>query len=550
MYYHIYLYHGNKFNYHCVITWTLQNGQTLGQFFELLYLPWNKKLLILPIWVHMANKPWCIIKMPFKVQMLVIGRKLWMMKLTCSPNMALGNSNCYQKAERQSVAVGHTQSKLAQKVKSPDTKLGYVHRDTCRSLVLISMIHMHQLFVSTPFMPYSIWWHLTVGIKVKMMSLAHSWIVTEVIYMWQPKGYDDGTGHVMWLIHSLYGLKQAVHYWNKYMDRELTVKIDFSQIPSDAATYVHKHTNGNIIILAIHVDNVMGFKLIKDRDLHTITINHSCYIDAILCRFNMAECDPVDTPMVPNKTLSKFDCPTNDNKKQVMSTWPYQELIGALIWLSITSCQDISFMATHLAKFNSNPGYTHWTATKCILHYLKGTRHRHPTLGLNSDSNATKLVMYTDSDWGHDEDNQWSVTEYVTFLGDSPFSWCSKQQSTVAGSSTEGEYMALSLTGHQGLWLCQLLYDLGLNLFKTPTLILMDNQGALDLSKDNQHHQHTKHIDIMHHFIHNVSKTIHSMLFTSQETRTRLMGSQNHSWRINTRKCLTDWDSFHIEGVC
>ena len=29
----------------------------------------------------------------------------------------------------------------------------------------------------------------------------------------------------------------------------------------------------------------------------------------------------------------------------------------------------------------------------------------------------------------------------------------------------------------------------------------MDNQGALDLSKDNWHHQHTKHIDIMHHFI-------------------------------------------------
>ena len=62
------------------------------------YLPWNRKLLILPIWLHMANKPQCIIEMPFKVQMLVIGRKLWTMKLTCSPNMALGNSNHYRKA--------------------------------------------------------------------------------------------------------------------------------------------------------------------------------------------------------------------------------------------------------------------------------------------------------------------------------------------------------------------------------------------------------------------------------------------------------------------
>ena len=38
MYYHIYLYHGIKYNYYCVITQTLQNGQTLGQFFELLYV--------------------------------------------------------------------------------------------------------------------------------------------------------------------------------------------------------------------------------------------------------------------------------------------------------------------------------------------------------------------------------------------------------------------------------------------------------------------------------------------------------------------------------
>ena len=33
MYYHIY---GNKYTHYCVLTQPLQNGQTLGQFFELL----------------------------------------------------------------------------------------------------------------------------------------------------------------------------------------------------------------------------------------------------------------------------------------------------------------------------------------------------------------------------------------------------------------------------------------------------------------------------------------------------------------------------------
>ena len=45
MYYHIYLYHGSKYNYYCVITQTLQNGQTLGQFFELLYSPLDNSSL-------------------------------------------------------------------------------------------------------------------------------------------------------------------------------------------------------------------------------------------------------------------------------------------------------------------------------------------------------------------------------------------------------------------------------------------------------------------------------------------------------------------------
>ena len=36
IYYHIYLCHGNNYNQHCVITQTLQIGQTSGLFFELL----------------------------------------------------------------------------------------------------------------------------------------------------------------------------------------------------------------------------------------------------------------------------------------------------------------------------------------------------------------------------------------------------------------------------------------------------------------------------------------------------------------------------------
>ena len=38
VYYKIHLFQSNTFVYHCVINQTLQNGQTLGQFFEPLYI--------------------------------------------------------------------------------------------------------------------------------------------------------------------------------------------------------------------------------------------------------------------------------------------------------------------------------------------------------------------------------------------------------------------------------------------------------------------------------------------------------------------------------
>ena len=314
------------------------------------------------------------------------------------------------------------------------------------------------------------------------------------------------------------------------MHHKLTTAITFSTITSDAAIYVHKQTN-NIVILAIHVDNVMsfrnsvaglwdahlqlhkifdlteedpnwimGFKPVEDWAEHTILIDHSPYIDAILCQFNMLECDPIDTPMDTNRTLSKLDGPVNNAEKQAMSEHPYWELIGTPIWISVTSCPHISFVAMHLVKFNVNPGDAHWRTKKWAGRYLKGTQHQQLTLVLGL-GNATEPVLYTELDWGCDEDNYCSMSGYVTFPGDSAFSWCSKQQPTVTRSSTEGEYMAHSLTGWQRLWLPHVLYGLGLNLLDLPTSIFIDNWGAIDLSKDNWHHQQTKHIDIQHHFI-------------------------------------------------
>ena len=351
----------------------------------------------------------------------------------------------------------------------------------------------------------------------------------EEIFMRQPEGYKDGTNQVVKLLRSLYGLKQAAQVWNKLLHKEL-VAAGYLQLISDSAVYIHKADH--ITILVIHVNNIisfrsgksslddaraklhwifkmkeedpnwlMGFKLIENRNEGTIAIDHSLYIDTILQRFSMENCNPTHTPLDPGTLLSTDDCPTTKDKKAAMMNIPYHELIGALTWIAIVSRPDIAFATTYLAWFNANPGPTHWKAAKHVLQYLNGTKQHYLTLGLQF-GNSNELTVFADSDWGRDIINQCSVSGYVFMLGDSVILWKAKHQPTVAASSTEAEYMSVSQTACQGPWIRRLLIELGLNHIELdPTTVFLDNRGTIDLSKESRHHDHTKHIDIQHHFI-------------------------------------------------
>ena len=79
-------------------------------------------------------------------------------------------------------------------------------------------------------------------------------------------------------------------------------------------------------------------------------------------------------------------------------------------------------------------------------------------------------------------------------------SWRSKKQSCVALSTAEAEYMALSSTAQEALWLRELNKDLNNPSFG-PTLIFEDNQSAICMSKNPQFHGRSKHINIKFHFI-------------------------------------------------
>ena len=80
-------------------------------------------------------------------------------------------------------------------------------------------------------------------------------------------------------------------------------------------------------------------------------------------------------------------------------------------------------------------------------------------------------------------------------------SWRSKKQRTVALSSTEAEYMALSEATQEAVWLKAFMSELGEVMGNDAVTVYEDNQGAIALAKNPESHKRTKHINIRYHFV-------------------------------------------------
>ncbi|GJT82920.1 hypothetical protein Tco_1057262 [Tanacetum coccineum] len=87
----------------------------------------------------------------------------------------------------------------------------------------------------------------------------------------------------------------------------------------------------------------------------------------------------------------------------------------------------------------------------------------------------------------------------IQFLGEKLVSWMSKKQDCTAMSIVEAEYMALSVSCAQVMWMWTQLKDYGFNYNKIP--LYCDSQSAIAISCNPVQHSRTKHINVHYHFI-------------------------------------------------
>ena len=124
------------------------------------------------------------------------------------------------------------------------------------------------------------------------------------------------------------------------------------------------------------------------------------------------------------------------------------------------------------------------------------------------------MIGYCDADWANSKDRR-SITGYVFMLADtgSLISWKFRKQSTVALSTCEAEYMSMCAAVQEAKFLMQLLNDMTKGITNKSVILNVDNQSAIELSKNPAFHQISKHIDIKYHFIRSEVEMFHPTCF-------------------------------------
>ncbi|GJR53443.1 hypothetical protein Tco_1403964 [Tanacetum coccineum] len=178
-------------------------------------------------------------------------------------------------------------------------------------------------------------------------------------------------------------------------------------------------------------------------------------------------------PMDPGTKLVKVE-----DGNSVDATY-YRSLIGSLRYLLHTR-PDLSYSVGLLNRFMQDPKDHHLKAVKQVIRYINGTKEHGI---IYKKEGGCKITSYSDSSYGINTDQGKGTTGIVFYFGESPITWCTQKQPTVALSSCESEFMAATRAACQALWLKRLLSELTGWEEKMITL-KVDNVSAIALVKN------------------------------------------------------------------
>ena len=347
-------------------------------------------------------------------------------------------------------------------------------------------------------------------------------VLKEEVYMELPEGYRQ-PGKVARLLKCIYGLKQSAREWYECLAHSLHTN-GFTTANFDPCVFIHTTEK---VFVSVYVDDIMifgaqssfldsvrtslksdfeckdlgdakyilGLEIIRTQQ--GLLLSQHSYIEKILAKYKMSDCRPLSAPIDPNTVIR-----TGDPEEVIDNITEYQSLVGSITYAVIGTRLDLAHTIALLSQYSAFPTEDHMKTAKRVLRYLKRTSNwclLYPKQS-GSDtfgSNSFGVVTHTDSSYASCPDTRKSFSGYVVRLGNATISWRSKKQACVATSTTEAEYMAMSLAARQLMWIKGAIIELGYNL---DYHLFGDNNGALELTKNPRISDRSKHIDVHYHY--------------------------------------------------
>lgn len=127
-----------------------------------------------------------------------------------------------------------------------------------------------------------------------------------------------------------------------------------------------------------------------------------------------------------------------------------------------------------------------------MLRYLSGTQRGGIVIRPVSQFIITG---FCDADWAGDTSDRRSQSGFLIYLGETLVAWSSRKQETVAWSSIEAEYRAVTTTVTNLDWVRNMMIELGVEV-PNPMVVNSDNKGATFLATNQICHSKLKHIAI------------------------------------------------------
>ena len=293
----------------------------------------------------------------------------------------------------------------------------------------------------------------------------------EPTFIHLPRGFKSSSNSrtCLRLKNSIYGLSVAPRLWFEHLLKALK-EVGLVQSQHDPCLMYRKD-----LIVICHVDDLglqvpkkeivdqlildlekKGFALTLEGSFaeylgiqyehlndNRISMTQTGLIQKIIDAAGMNECNS-------NKTPATRECLGSDpDGKPMEEAWSYRSIVGMLLYLSTNSRPDIAFSVSQVARFSHNPKQSHASAVKTIIRYLSGTKTKGT---IYKRPEHLTLDCYVDADFAglygrEPSENPMSVksrTGYIVSVGGC-FLLCKSQlQSTIALSTSEAEYGALS----------------------------------------------------------------------------------------------------------